>query len=189
MHTPNTLTIIFLLGCFLSGSNVFAQTIIGEDVSLQPSDFLEQEQTDLHNYGNNAYLKQIGDQNDIYIHQVLTGDAHNLIYALQDGNDNMAKIAQIGNHVELALIQQGDGNLYELLNQEANNNKMVAIQEGNTNTIVQHLINSNQINTEFVQRGNNNEIIQELIGIQARNYKIHQIGDDQQIIIRQSSAY
>ncbi len=177
---------ILLAVLFIFGSwSLSAQLLNEQDLLLQPADLLNAPPT---GNGNDAYIQQIGTENELNLLQnqddaAATG---NLARILQSGDWNVAVITQTEHGNQLALIQNGTLNNYELTNLGFGNN-LVNIQDGEGNRIVQQLVNSNQLNIELMQIGNNNEITQFLEGFQGGNYSIRQIGDGLRVIVRQSS--
>jgi hypothetical protein len=178
-----TQTLLLLLSfCFQEG--VMAQQLTQQDLLLQPSELL---QPGFGSHGNDAYIQQVGSQNEVHLLQIQEEPAAgNLARILQAGDWNMAIISQTDGRSQVHLIQRGDLNRYELQSFGADND-LVAIQDGERNNILQQLINSNRTRSELVQVGNDNEIITILEGIQDREITIRQIGDGLKVIVRQSS--
>jgi len=177
---------IFLLAafCFLQTTSMKAQQVDQSDVGIQPSDLLI---NDLQGVGGSAFIKQIGDDNELELIQEQSDDAAiNLTRVLQTGDFNIAVMQQTGADNQSILIQDGQDNFYQLV-LEGNNNNTSVLQLGDNNSIIQKLINTNNVNVELVQEGNNNEIIHILEGIQTRNYQVIQRGDNLRVEIRQSS--
>lgn len=161
----------------------FSQNLSEADVLLQPSELLNQ--TDNLN-GNEAFIKQVGDDNEVDLVQSQVGiEQLNLTEVLQSGDYNVARIFQDGGENRIVLIQNGNANTYELVIEGSDNNSAV-IQNGDSNSIIQKLTSTNEVNIEFLQQGNENEIIHIQEGVQAKDFKINQIGNNLQLIITQS---
>ncbi len=180
-----TYILSFIVFCFLSVNSIEAQQIINQSyIDVQPSELLI---NDLQGSGGSAFIKQIGDDNEVELIQEQSNDAAiNLTRVLQTGDFNVAVMQQSGADNQSILIQDGQDNYYQLVLEGTNNNTAI-MQLGDNNSIIQTLVNSNNVNVELVQDGNNNEIIHILEGIQSRNYQIIQKGDNLKIEIRQSS--
>jgi len=182
--TKYTYILSLLVFCFLSVNSIEAQQINQSDIDGQPSELLI---NDLQGSGGSAFIKQIGDENEVELIQEQSNDAAvNLTRVLQTGDFNLAVMQQSGTDNQSILIQDGQENYYPLV-LEGTNNTTSILQFGDNNSIIQTLINSNNVNVELVQEGNNNEIIHILEGIQSRNYQIIQRGDNLRVEIRQSS--
>ncbi len=156
-----------------------AQLLNETDLLLQPTEQLNQNTT---RGGSDAYIQQIGSNNELQLMQQQEGIEGNLARVLQAGEWNLAIISQTQTGNKLALIQKGTNNYYELVN-SGFENELVNIQNGQNNRIVQQLVNSNQITSELVQQGNNNEIIQILENVNAQSFSIRQVGDGLKVTI------
>ncbi len=180
----STYTLLLVAFCFLSINSIEAQQLNQSNIDVQPSELLI---NDLQGSGGSAFIKQIGDENEVELIQEQRNDAAiNLTRVLQTGDFNVAVLQQSGFENQSILIQYGQDNFYQLV-LEGNNNNTSILQLGDNNSIIQKLISSNNVNVELVQEGNNNEIIHILEGAQSRNYQIIQKGDNLKIEIRQSS--
>ncbi|MBK9015663.1 MAG: hypothetical protein IPM82_17240 [Saprospiraceae bacterium] len=166
----------------LSGSHLSAQVLNEADLLLLPTELLNLSTTGA---GSDAYIQQIGSNNDLQLFQQQAGLEGNLARVLQSGDWNVAIIQQTESGNKLALIQKGTKNYYELVG-SGTGNELVNIQDGFDNRIIQQFINSNQISSELVQVGNSNEIIQILENVQGQNFTIRQTGDGMKVIIRQT---
>lgn len=158
--------------------------VITEDDLLEPSALLRAE---LSGQSNESYVRQVGNKNEAEVIQTQVGsDGINLARLLQSGEYNLAIIRQEGFENQLALIQNGNQNFYELTLQGGNKNNIAILQQGSENTIIQQLVNTSRLDIELIQKGNNNEIIQVLEGVSDKSYKIIQEGDGLRLTIRQS---
>ncbi|MEZ4953434.1 MAG: hypothetical protein R2825_07645 [Saprospiraceae bacterium] len=173
------MAIVFL---FLLAFTVEAQLLHEQDLLLQPAELLD---INLSETGNDAFIQQIGNSNELELIQVQNGNFGNLTRALQSGDWNIALITQDGQNNQLALIQQGDLNLFELIN-TGEGNKLVTIQQGSGNTVNQELIQSNQIYSEMIQIGNDNEIQTVIEAVNNSEFKVRQIGNGLKVIIRET---
>lgn len=173
------MAIVFL---FLLAFTVEAQLLHEQDLLLQPAELLD---INLSETGNDAFIQQIGNSNELELIQVQNGNFGNLTRALQSGDWNIALITQDGQNNQLSLIQQGDLNLFELIN-TGEGNKLVTIQQGSGNTISQELIQSNQIYSEMIQIGNDNEIQTVIEAVNNSEFKVRQIGNGLKVIIRET---
>jgi hypothetical protein len=156
-----------------------AQVLNETDLLLQPTELLN---LNTSRGGSEAYIKQVGNNNDLRLMQQQEGLEGNLARVLQAGDWNVAIISQTEQGNKLALIQRGTNNYYELVN-NGFENELVNIQDGQNNRIVQQLVNANQISGEMVQIGNNNEIIQILENINAHGFTVRQVGDGLKVTI------
>jgi hypothetical protein len=149
------------------------------DLLAQPSELLNLGTT---RAGNEAYIQQSGNNNQLRLMQQQESLEGNLSRVLQSGNSNLAEILQTEGGNKLALIQRGNNNYYELAN-FGTDNELVNFQDGSDNKINQQLINSSQIRSELVQIGNNNEIIQVLENIHSEGFIVRQVGDGMKVTI------
>ncbi len=177
----NPLHSVLAMMVFLSCHFLSAQVLNEADLLLQPTELLNMSTS---GGGSEAYIQQIGSNNELGLFQQQEGLEGNLARVLQSGNWNVAIITQTETGNKLALIQKGTNNYYELVN-NGFGNELVSIQDGVDNRIVQQLVNSNQISSELVQVGNTNEIIQILENVQGQSFTIRQIGDGLKVTIHQ----
>lgn len=167
---------------FLLALSVEAQLLHEQVLLLQPTELLN---PNFSETGNDAFIQQIGNSNELELIQVQNGSFGNMTRALQSGDWNVALITQDGQNNQLALIQQGELNLYELIN-TGEGNRLVGLQQGNGNAIIQELIQSNQIYSEMIQIGNDNEIQTVIEGVNNSELKVRQIGNGLKVVIRES---
>lgn len=173
---------LLVLSAFLLAQlSLSAQLLNEADLLLQPTELLNFNPT---RGGSEAYIKQVGSDNELELLQDQAGLEGNLARVLQAGEWNLAIISQTESGNKLALIQKGTNNYYELVNNGLEN-ELVNLQNGENNRIVQQLVNSSQISSELVQIGNSNEIIQILENVQGQNFTIRQMGDGLKVTVHQ----
>lgn len=183
MYTKLLSIRIFSIACSCCLCNLLSAQMLNEaDLLIQPTELLNQQAIGI---GGEAYIKQIGQNNELTLTQHQDGLEGNLARVLQAGDWNIALISQTETGNKLALIQSGTSNYYELSNNGIEN-ELVNFQEGSNNRIVQTLVNSSQINAEFVQFGSSNEIIQLLENVQGQGFTIRQVGDGLKVFIKQT---
>lgn len=174
---------ILIIACSCVACNLLSAQVLNEaDLLIQPTELLNMNTGGL---GSEAYIKQVGQSNELTLMQNQDGLEGNLARVLQSGDWNVALITQTEAGNKLALIQHGTANFYKLLN-EGFENELVSIQDGANNRIVQELLNSNNNSSAFIQVGNSNEIIQILENINDQNFTVRQIGDGLKVLIRQT---
>jgi hypothetical protein len=181
MLNPSKIRLCPLIAFLLLAASMplSAQLLNESDLLLQPTELLN---LNTSRGGSEAYIKQVGDNNDLRLMQQQEGLEGNLARVLQSGEWNVAIVSQTEQGNKLALVQRGTNNYYELVN-NGFENELVNIQDGQNNRIVQQLVNSNQISSELVQIGNNNEIIQILENINAQGFTVRQVGDGLKVTI------
>ena len=174
---------IVLLICF-GVTQLAAQELTQADLVKTADELIE---ANLSGNGNEAYLTQIGNKNEVSITQELQGNsATNLVKVLQVGNRNNGQINQLGVQNQTVLIQNGRRNEYSL-NLEGSENTFVIIQEGKDNVINQNLTNTSKTYIELIQKGNENEITHNQDGLNTKNIVVKQIGDGMKAHIIQTS--
>jgi len=176
--------LVVLLGCYLLCFGVYGQQLLEDDLLLNTGELVN---PDLNGGGNEAFITQIGDDNDVGVIQELKGNlASNLVRVLQAGDGNAAQINQAGFLNQTILIQDGNNNLYSL-SLEGSGNTFVIKQIGNDNVINQQLTNTTQMYIELIQEGNGNEITHIQDGLTSHELIIRQVGDGLKMEIIQSN--
>ena len=158
-----------------------AQMLQEGDLLIHPEELMK---SGISGNGHGAYIRQVGNANEIILIQDQIGAEGNLARVLQTGNTNLAEITQAGGINQLVLMQQGEANEFDLVS-NGQANRTVAVQQGTENTIVQRLIQSSHIQSELIQIGHNNLIITELRGIHSRALQIRQEGNGMRAIVRE----
>ena len=161
------------------GWSVVAQ--VNSDPVINPS------QQDILSTGSDAYIQQIGTENDAEINQrQRLGHQFNQAIIVQQGDHNDARMIQRGKGNVALLTQTGDGNYYDLV-LSGRNNTVSVLQDGDNNAITQRLSGFVGVNVDFTQIGNDNSIIQDLNSIREQEFKITQRGDGLSIQITTDS--
>jgi len=172
---------IHLLGTF----SMMGQVLTQDDLVKTTDELID---ANLNGNGNEAYLNQLGNRNEVSVIQDAQGatSSKNLVKVLQVGNRNTAQINQIGVLNQNILIQNGNRNEYTL-NLEGSNNTFVIVQEGNRNKINQNLTNTTDMYIELIQQGNDNEITHNQDGLTNHKIIVKQIGDGLKMEVNQSN--
>jgi len=175
--------LVVLLGCYLLCFGVYGQQLLEDDLLLNTGELVN---PDLNGSGNEAFITQIGNDNDVGVIQELGGNnSSNVVRVLQAGDANIAQINQEGFLNQTILLQDGNNNLYTL-SLEGSENTFVIKQLGNDNVINQQLTNTTQMYIELIQEGNNNEITHIQDGLSSHELIIRQVGNGLKMQIIQS---
>lgn len=161
-----------------------AQGLTQNDLVKTPEELID---ANLNGDGNEAYLTQIGNKNEVSVIQDLQGaNATNLVKVLQVGNRNKTAVNQLGQQNQTIVIQNGYKNNYTL-NLDGSDNTFVIKQEGKRNTINQNLTNTTATHIELIQQGNDNEITHTQDGLTNQKIIVKQIGNNLKMQVNQTS--
>lgn len=134
---------------------------------------------------NEAFIQQIGAQNQISLNQTLSGGVakSNIAIFMQEGSFNIATLNQNGSGNGFKLKQHGDQNEY-LGDISGHLNLSTIIQNGQENRIDQGL-SGNELNYYLIQNGNSNTIVQKEASAETAlpAYKIQQNGNGMTLMI------
>lgn len=177
------LVILLISSCFFA-TGLNGQELTQDDLVKTPSELIE---VNLSGDGNEAYLTQVGNKNEVSVVQDQQGvSSENLVKVLQVGNRNIGHINQTGVVNQTVLVQNGNKNEYTL-NLEGSNNTFVIIQEGDRNKINQNLTNTTNNYIELIQQGNDNEITHTQDGLTNQRIIVKQIGNGLKMEVIQSN--
>ena len=148
-----------LLIILLSGAqNVFSQELEpDEDIFIRQ---LNENQlgapSAISSYKNQSMLTQFGSFNSGNINQQHTGNfqQENVGIIVQDGNNNILNLTQVGSGNQSSINQQGNNNLTDLMI-EGDFNSTFTMQMGHDNTFERTISGNNQ-NFDLLQQGNGN---------------------------------
>jgi len=175
--------VVLLCFCFVSNC-LLGQALTQNDLVSTPSELIESE---LSGNGNEAYLTQIGNNNQVNVIQNQQNvNSENLVKVLQVGNRNKGQINQAGVFNQTVLVQNGNRNEYTL-NLEGSDNTFVIVQDGRRNTINQNLSNTTNNYIELIQVGNDNEITHTQDGLTNQRIIVRQEGNGLKMEVNQSS--